>query len=244
MTKRKNDQSLIVRGGLLFIVLLFALVLGCKKEPTPPPQTGVMPLPKKPIQQNVSAAKQVPAKPGTPGEVKPVAAPPAGGKQATPPPSGPAAAAPVQSPSPAAPAANKPAVQKQVSSARLPQPASAVNFDFTNKRDPFKPYVQAPVAQPAPGKPVRKMKDLLPIQTFDTEKFKVTGIITGIRENSALILDPNGKGYVVREGMLVGSNDGRIRRITNSTVEVEEVFRDDGGRMKKRLVKLTLTRKK
>jgi type IV pilus assembly protein PilP len=135
-------------------------------------------------------------------------------------------------------------LQKQITSARVPQPVSVVSFDFTNKRDPFKPYVQAPVAPAAPGKPARKMKDLLPIQTFDTEKFKVTGIITGIRENSALILDPSGKGYVVREGMLVGSNDGKIRRITNSTVEVEEVFRDDSGRMKKRLVKLTLTRKK
>jgi type IV pilus assembly protein PilP len=244
MIKRRNNQRLVLRGGLLCMTLLLALLPGCKEKPTPPPQTGVMPLPKKPIQQNVSAAKQTQAKPaGASGEVKPVAAPPAGGKQITAPPSGPAAT-PVPPTAAAAPVANKLPVQKQVSSSKLTPPPSAVSFDFTNKRDPFKPYVQAPVAQPAPGKPVRKLRDLLPIQSFDTEKFKVTGIITGIRENSALILDPNGKGYVVREGMLVGSNDGKIKRITNSTVEVEEVFRDDGGRMKKRLVKLTLTRKK
>jgi len=88
------------------------------------------------------------------------------------------------------------------------------------------------------------LKDALPIQSFDTEKFRVTGIITGVRENSALVIDPNGKGYVVREGMMLGSNDGRIKRITSSTVEVEENFRDDNGRVKKRVVKLALTRKK
>jgi type IV pilus assembly protein PilP len=203
-----------------------------------------MPLPKKPVQQNVSAAKQSQAKPvGAPIEAKPSATPSKEVAQATPKPSGPPGA-PAPTTPVAAPAANKPPVQKQMSSPRLTPPATGVSFDFTNRRDPFKPFIQAPAAQAAPGKTVRKLKDLLPIQSFDTEKFRVTGIITGIRENSALVLDPNGKGYVVREGMLIGSNDGKIKRITNSTVEIEEIFRDDGGRMKKRLVKLTLTRKK
>jgi Tfp pilus assembly protein PilP len=44
--------------------------------------------------------------------------------------------------------------------------------------------------------------------------------------------------------MLLGNNNGRIRRITDSSVEVEESFRDDGGKFKKRLVKLMLIRKK
>ena len=88
------------------------------------------------------------------------------------------------------------------------------------------------------------MKDPLPIQSFDTEKFKVSGIITGLKENSALVIDPNGKGYVVKEGMQIGNNDGYVKRVTNSTVEVEECFRDDNGRVRKRLVKLTLIRKK
>lgn len=137
-------------------------------------------------------------------------------------------------------------VQKQMSSAkRLASPGS-VNLDFTSKRDPFKPYVQQAPAQAAgAGKGSRpRIKDPLPIQRFDTERFRVAGIITGMKENSALVIDPDKKGYVIKEGMPIGSNDGRVKRVTNSTVEVEEVLRDDSGRVRKRLIKLTLISKK
>ena len=88
------------------------------------------------------------------------------------------------------------------------------------------------------------MRDALPIQSYDTEKFRITGIITGIRENSALVVDPTGKGYVLKEGMQIGSNDGRVKKVTASSIEVEESFRDDNGKVRKRIVKLTLLRKK
>lgn len=137
-------------------------------------------------------------------------------------------------------------VQNQISTAkRLTQPVS-VNLDFTTRRDPFKPFAQMPVpAQTVSGKAAKsRVRDLLPIQSFETEKFKVSGIVTGLKANSALVIDPNGKGYVVKEGMLIGNNDGHVKRVTNSTVEIEESFRDDNGRVRKRLVKLTLLRKK
>ena len=122
------------------------------------------------------------------------------------------------------PAAAAP-VQKQISTATRLQPPGAVSLDFTSKRDPFRPFVQVPAQQPAAGKVNRgKVRDPLPIQSFDTEKFKVSGIITGLKENSALVIDPNGKGYVVKEGMQIGNNDGYVKSVTNSTVEVEEIL--------------------
>jgi type IV pilus assembly protein PilP len=157
-------------------------------------------------------------------------------------------------PAPAAPAkpvmsnrsAAKSALQQQVSSAKKALSTGGVSLDFTNKRDPFRPYVQIPTAQKdVAGKSSKGgMRDVLPIQSFDTEKFRITGIITGIRENSALVIDPNGKGYVIKEGMQLGNNDGRVKRVTTSSVEVEESFRDDNGKVRKRIVKLTLLRKK
>jgi type IV pilus assembly protein PilP len=65
-----------------------------------------------------------------------------------------------------------------------------------------------------------------------------------MKENSALLVDPNGKGFVVKAGMFVGNNDGVVKRITSSTVEVEETFSDDKGKSRKRTIKLTLLRKK
>lgn len=160
------------------------------------------------------------------------------------------AAAPANAVQPRVSTAKKPAialpVQKQLSTAKRLQPAgTAVNLDFTNRRDPFRPFVQAPAAQQSAGKVSRsRVRDPLPIQSFDTERFRVSGIVTGLKQNSALVIDPSGKGYVVKEGMPLGNNDGFVKRVTNTTVEVEESFRDDNGRVRKRLVKLTLIRKK
>lgn len=148
------------------------------------------------------------------------------------------ASKPVQKPA----SSVRPAVQAQLSTPRRP---SVETIDFTRRRDPFKPAIVelAPVARPEPGKKVPDLS-LLPIQRYEVERFRVTGIITGLKENRAMIVDPEGKGYVARIGMKIGPNDGRIVRITPQGVEVEESFRDDFGRMKKRTVKLALQRKR
>lgn len=254
MRKRRSNLNLVVQGGLVALTLLLPVLSGCKKkEPVPPPPAQVQPLPSKPVQANMSASKHAQVKPA--GNVAAPANAKSGGA------SGPAATTPPAQAKPAVSPAgqlpvkqdiaqaktptDKPGIQKQVTSARISLPPAAINLDFTNRRDPFKPFIQAPVTKQAgSGKDSRMVKDALPIQNFATENFRISGIITGIKENSALVIDPKGKGYVVREGMLIGNNEGRIKRITNSTIEVEEKFRDDNGRVKKRLVKLALTRKK
>jgi len=136
----------------------------------------------------------------------------------------------------------QPQVQKQQSSAKVSEHL-VTSLDFTNRKDPFKPYA-AP--QPAAIKPAASARttDLLPIQMYDVSKFKVAGIIVGLKENSALIIDPAGKGYVVKQGMLIGNNDGRISKVTASSLEVAESYRDDNGHLRKRTIKLTLPQKK
>lgn len=200
---------------MLFASLALASA-GCKKE-SPPPPPQVTPLPKK--QEAPPAAVQ----PNTP------------------------AANPVQSKhSSAKQPAAKNLVQAQLSTSRRLTPPTGINLDFTNRRDPFKPYAQMPAQQQSAKSKQSKgrVTEPLPIQKFDTERFRISGIITGMKENSALLVDPNGKGFVVKEGMLVGNNDGVVKRITSSSVEVEETFRDDKGKSRKRTIKLTLLRKK
>ena len=80
-------------------------------------------------------------------------------------------------------------------------------LDFSGRKDPFKPFiVQQQSALRAPERRARAI-DMLPIQSYDVTKFKVSGIIAGLKENKALVIDPAGKGYVVKQGMLIGSND-------------------------------------
>jgi type IV pilus assembly protein PilP len=149
--------------------------------------------------------------------------------------------APAPKPAQVKPAAPAAAVQKQLSSAS----AGAKQLDFHNRTDPFKPFAPV-VAAPQPGAaaPARPAGDLLPIQSYETSKFKVVGIIAGLTENRALILDPNGKGYTVQAGMPIGDSNGRISRITASSVEVVESFKDDKGKTRKRTIVLSLAKKR
>jgi type IV pilus assembly protein PilP len=213
MLKRRSKIALFSQSGLLVIFLLAIAIPGCKKET--PPVEPVKPLPKKTAQ----------AVPGVGAPLaKPVQAAPSSAKKAV------------------LPASAKNALQGQISSPKVAAKPDDVNLDFTHKRDPFKPFVQAPPKRQAGSK--NRTRDPLPIQKFDTERFRVSGIITGIKENSALVIDPGGKGHIVKVGMPFGANDGRVKRITSSTIEVEERFMDDFGKVKKRIVKLTLLRKK
>jgi type IV pilus assembly protein PilP len=136
----------------------------------------------------------------------------------------------------------KPPVQKQQSSAQI-SPTAQQATDFTSKKDPFKPFMPV-AAQSAKQAGSSRSTDLLPIQSYELSKFRVAGIIVGLKENSALVIDPSGKGYVVKEGMLIGDSDGRITKITATSIEVLEKYQAENGRIKSRLVKLTLPKKK
>ena len=135
-------------------------------------------------------------------------------------------------------------VQKQVSSAlRLPPPP-VTQFDFSNKKDPFKPFVAVKIESNKTPESIKKtLRNSLPIHSFDVSQFKLIGIITGGRTNQAMVTDPGGKGYVLKVGMLIGKNDGRIVSISSSGVEVLEQFKDDNGRVRKENIKLTLPKK-
>lgn len=138
---------------------------------------------------------------------------------------------------PAVPA--KPPVQRQTSSARTI--GAAGQLDFSNKKDPFKPFIQAKVEKPAASRGTAV--GLLPIQNYDVEQFKVSGIIVGLKQNQALVIDPAGKGYVIKQGMTIGRNDGVVTKITPGYIEVFEKFRDDLGKIRKKTIKLSLPKK-
>lgn len=145
-------------------------------------------------------------------------------------------------PAPHAPASPaKQPVQKQVSSVK-PLAAASSHPDFSNRKDPFKPFIEAK-SEKAPSLKSTPVGGLLPIQSYPAEQFRVSGIIVGLKESKALVIDPAGKGYVVKEGMNIGSSNGVITKITPAFIEVSERFRADNGRMTKRTVKLSLSRK-
>ena len=124
-----------------------------------------------------------------------------------------------EAPAPATPPPAKVAVaqtkpvQKQVSSSLRLNSPPVNQFDFSNKKDPFKPFVAPKVEQKNTPEAIKKAKrNSLPIHSFDVNQFKLIGIITGGRENQAMVTDPGGKGYVLKVGMIIGKNDGRVEK--------------------------------
>ncbi len=137
-------------------------------------------------------------------------------------------------------------VQKLLSSSiKLTSSNSTSNqFDFSSKKDPFKPYGVVKAVSTQSKSDIRKsMIDSLPIHSFDVSQFKLIGVITGAKENQAMVVDPNGKGYVLKFGMTIGKNEGKVVAITSNGVDVLEQFKDDNGRVRKENIRITLPRK-
>jgi type IV pilus assembly protein PilP len=138
------------------------------------------------------------------------------------------------------------AVQKPVSSAaiKLAPPPVSNQFDFSGKKDPFKPDIIVKAAPAAVAGDLNKaLQAGLPIHSFDVSQFRLIGIVTGAKENQAMVVDPNGKGYVLKPGMTIGKNEGRVTAIGVTGVDVVEQFKDDSGRVRKENIKITLPRK-
>jgi type IV pilus assembly protein PilP len=153
----------------------------------------------------------------------------------------------VQAPSPATSPKVEPAkvlpmppVQKQTSSATRATSITGAQFDFSTKKDPFKPFIAAKAAVPVAE---NLGKNLLPIHKFDVNQFRVIGVVTGGKENQAMVVDPNGKGYVLKTGMTIGKSEARVTAITSRGIEILEQFRDDNGRVHKQRSTITLPRK-
>ena len=137
------------------------------------------------------------------------------------------------------------AVQKPVSSTsvKLAPPSLANQFDFNGKKDPFKPDIALKAAASLPEDIKKALQGRLPIHSFDVSQFRLIGLVTGGKENQAMVVDPNGKGYVLKPGMTIGKNDGRVTAVSINGVDVVEQFKDDSGRVRKENIKITLPRK-
>lgn len=230
-------RNLLNRGCLALVFALLVLA-GCGRKKEESPKLHLTPMPKRPSQTATQAAPSA-----SPSQGVTQAAPGAQSKAAATQKPVPAAGPGVPLPGQPQPGAN--AIQKPISSP-VKGAAGVASFNFHGRTDPFRPSIAAPepVPQAKQERVVKREGDLLPIQSFDVSKFKVVGIIAGLKENKALVVDPAGKGYVVQAGMVLGSNQGRISRITPNGVEILEVFNEGKGHVKKRKIVLTLAKKR
>lgn len=94
-------------------------------------------------------------------------------------------------------------------------------YDPIGKRDPFRSFILDR------AKESDDMKG--PLEQFDLSQLTVSGVVWETNRPRALILDPSGQNYIVREGDAIGKNEGRVITIDDSMVRVREAYVDFHG---------------
>ncbi|HXI09900.1 MAG TPA: pilus assembly protein PilP [Thermodesulfobacteriota bacterium] len=92
-------------------------------------------------------------------------------------------------------------------------------------RNPFVSYIMLLRGERAPT----KIKG--PLECCDVSQFKLLAVIVAQENSSALLQAPDGKRYIVKNGDLLGSRDGRIVRIKQGSLVVREKTLDEAGRV-------------
>ena len=98
------------------------------------------------------------------------------------------------------------------------------NYNPIGKRDPFRSFLADELAPDT-------RKVVTPLQRYDLDQLQIIGIIWGISSPRAMVTSPDGKGYVVQKGTLIGKNWGKVSRITQDEVIISEEYRDFEGKL-------------
>jgi type IV pilus assembly protein PilP len=115
----------------------------------------------------------------------------------------------------------------------LPEKSSSpqVVYDPRGKADPFIPAEVFPE-----GKAAR----VLPLEQFEISDYELVGIVSGAKIKKAMLQDLSGKGYLVQVGTTIGKRGGKIIRIADREINIEEPFQDFFGRKIVRQISLKM----
>lgn len=94
-------------------------------------------------------------------------------------------------------------------------------YDPTGKRDPFRSFILTVEAE--------RKDSRGPLEQFDLTQLKVVAVVWGSERPRAVVSDPSGRGYIVREGTYMGKNEGRVIGIADNSLVVKETYVDYFG---------------
>jgi len=116
------------------------------------------------------------------------------------------------------------------------KPAEVYSYRTAGRRDPFAPIISKKEKPNAQG-------DRPPLERYNLDEFKLTGIVWGGFGYNAMLEGPDGKGYFIRVGTILGPNRGVVRRITLSTIVVEEKYKNLAGETERKEIVIELRKK-
>lgn len=95
-------------------------------------------------------------------------------------------------------------------------------YNPTGRRDPFAPIIEREEKK-------EQKFGIPPLERFPVTEFKLQGIVWGGFGYNAVLEGPDGKGYFVRVGTIIGQNHGKIHKITKNSFTVVESFKNYMG---------------
>ncbi len=112
-------------------------------------------------------------------------------------------------------------------SAKPEEAAPVYAYNAAGRRDPF-----APIIMPESKKAL--VADRPPLERYNITEFKLSGIVWGGFGYNAILEGPDGKGYFVHAGTVVGPNRGVVKKITPTSVVIEEKYKTYTGETERR----------
>ncbi len=143
-----------------------------------------------------------------------------------------------------APAPATPITSKQVATtmsqvtSTVPQEQTqpAYSYITAGRRDPFAPIIMKEEKKAKAG-------ERPPLERYGLFEFKLTGIIWQGFGYNALVEGPDGKGYVVRVGTIMGPNKGVVKKITQDRMIIQEKFKNFSGGTERKEIVIELRKK-
>lgn len=131
---------------------------------------------------------------------------------------------------------------------KMPDPEwlrpGAYRYSSRGMVDPFTPFIQEEV-QPEQEEPQEPQRPLTPLEKIELSQLKLVGILWRNDPGQsplAMVELPDGKGFILRQGLSIGRNQGRIVSILPDRIIVSEKVRDIYGTMREKTSELQLHR--
>ena len=120
---------------------------------------------------------------------------------------------------------------------------SSYSYSPAGIDDPFVPFIQPEVREPAAAVPERPPRPLTPLERVEVSQLRLVGIIWGAEQShtpSAMVELPDGKGFILKTGTVVGRNMGQVVSIRPDEVVVMEEVTDIFGVTREKMTTLKL----
>ena len=119
---------------------------------------------------------------------------------------------------------NENKTKKEIDITDIAQRRSNYRYSAVGKKDPFRNYFGDMAS-------LNKEKKIVSeLQNFDVTDLRLSAIIYGITDPKAVVIAPDGKSYIVKNGSFIGKNWGKISRILPDKLEIVETYKDPLGR--------------